>query len=554
MPTLDPALEAQVRQIAYAARTKSLAVFIGAGLSTGLPDWANFVAFMYSELGLTQDEEKPDDLADIAEWYASKTGDTTTLNNHLAKLGVAPASDQIAVHRMLVRLGVRTFWTTNFDLYIETAIEQEVGVESLVVQSHKDLVRLDPVKPTVFKLHGTVSGDISKVVLSRDQFEVSFLERRLLLDYLVYYLQTHHFLFLGLSFRDPDLDYVRLILRSMYGRFSTPRPHFFAMRERPRRESEEETHFEQRHRRFVYWTQQMEQYGFHYTPLSDFSEVPTVVRRILETVCTPLPYSFTVKAHLVDQRPRHMQILRTPQQSPGPLRFEFKDELVRFYIGLSLVAPEPIDWVMLSGLNWKWDDAEWAQQIDQNSIKQTYSDRRYFFHCLIGAITYEAAVTREGDHLKWEPRYDLAAQIESETGVIAKAVELGKVKKYAFLNACNHWMSEAASAHVYPDYGRLWHPIPLSSEGHVEQIVLKPAIDDRADAENFWVDLLGSPELTISFRVEARFLKQVVGFSMRWSGEHEGFEITSSDPANALAYWLEYPAARDTARPYFPKD
>src|SRR4051812_41034551 len=105
-------------------REDNAAVFIGAGLSkaAGFVDWAGLLTPIAAELGL--DVQREHDLVGIAQYHLNANMGN---RHHLNQLLIDQFSDLPAPsenHRILARLPVRTYWTTNYDRLIEKALEE----------------------------------------------------------------------------------------------------------------------------------------------------------------------------------------------------------------------------------------------------------------------------------------------------------------------------------------------------------------------------------------------------------------------------------------------
>ena len=99
------------------------AIFAGAGLSasSGFVNWKELLRDLAVELKL--DIEKEHDLISIAQYHFNrfKRGKINNkIINEFSSLKVGGEN-----HKILSRIGIDTFWTTNYDQLIEKALEAE---------------------------------------------------------------------------------------------------------------------------------------------------------------------------------------------------------------------------------------------------------------------------------------------------------------------------------------------------------------------------------------------------------------------------------------------
>jgi hypothetical protein len=199
------------------------AIFAGAGLSrsAGFVDWRGLLKGIADELGLDIDRET--DLISVAQFHVNRHGGN---RGHLNKaiLEEFPVDKTpTEKHRLLSRLPISTWWTTNYDKLIERALETEERIPDIKY----DIKQLAHSKPrrdvTLYKMHGDIDHPASAII-TRDDYESYAHERGLFLDVLAGDLISKTFLFIGFSFTDPNfsqvLSRIRVRLRD------NQRPHY----------------------------------------------------------------------------------------------------------------------------------------------------------------------------------------------------------------------------------------------------------------------------------------------------------------------------------------
>ncbi|MDO8671638.1 MAG: SIR2 family protein [Dehalococcoidia bacterium] len=184
------------------------AVLAGAGLSipAGLVNWKELMRSIAEDIGL--DVEKESDLVAVAQYHLNERGGRQRLNQTL----VSEFSERSHItenHRILARLPIETFWTTNYDHLIEDTLK-EAGKRADIKITAENLATTLPRRDAiVYKMHGDISDPASAVV-SKDDYESYSTSRRgqLFSTALRGDLVSKTFLFLGFSFSDPNLDYI----------------------------------------------------------------------------------------------------------------------------------------------------------------------------------------------------------------------------------------------------------------------------------------------------------------------------------------------------------
>lgn len=190
------------------------AIFAGAGLSkvAGFVDWKGLLRSAAEELEL--DIEKENDLVSMAQYYVNKNGRpgiNSILGNEFLQ-DKEPGEN----HRILARLPITTYWTTNYDSLIEDALKEEGKIVDCK-HCNEHLSRSYPNRnAVVYKMHGDKSNP-NKAVLIKDDYDKYYREYAPFVTALCGELISKTFLFIGFSFEDPNLDYILSRMRVEYG-------------------------------------------------------------------------------------------------------------------------------------------------------------------------------------------------------------------------------------------------------------------------------------------------------------------------------------------------
>ena len=252
------------------------AVFAGAGLSrpAGFVDWRGLLRDLAKELGLDIDLEQ--DLVAVAQYHLNANARS---RHRLNKLLVDEFSERAAptpAHATLARLPLRTYWTSNYDDLIEDALK----AEGRQFDKRATITSLPVTRPrssaAVYKMHGD-TNEPARMVITRDDYEEYANNSGPFLDVLQSHLITKTFLFLGLSFTDPNLE---LVLGQVRAAFKQgPRTHFAIMRREPRskRASTASTYAA---RKQQYQIEDLRRYGIETVLVDEFAEIPGLLSEI----------------------------------------------------------------------------------------------------------------------------------------------------------------------------------------------------------------------------------------------------------------------------------
>lgn len=201
---------------------ENAAIFAGAGLSVGAGcvDWKKLLQPIAQDLGLDIDKEQ--DLISIAQYHLNEKQNRSGLNRMLIEK-LSPGHAPTDNHRILARLPIKTYWTTNYDKLLEESLKATGKIPD--VKFTLDHLKLTRPKrdAVVYKMHGDIDHP-DEAVLTKDDYERYESTRGQYVTALSGDLVAKMFLFLGFSFTDPNLDYILSRVRvSLHGK---PRDHY----------------------------------------------------------------------------------------------------------------------------------------------------------------------------------------------------------------------------------------------------------------------------------------------------------------------------------------
>ncbi len=274
---MDLKKQAFLRDVGKELLEENVAVFAGAGMSAGagFVNWAELLRPIADELGL--DVDKENDLVALAQFHCNDNANNRSqLNQRLIEEFSREASET-ENHKILCRLPIRTYWTTNYDKIIENALDNS-GKIADVKYTREHLSTTKPKRDAVvYKMHGDVDH-ANQAVLTKDDYERYHVKMDQYLANLKGDLISKTFIFIGFSFTDPNLDYILSRVRVAYE--GNQRRHYCFIRGVEKKDSEEVVDFEYRKRKQDYFVKDLERFNVKTILVDDFSEITELLGRL----------------------------------------------------------------------------------------------------------------------------------------------------------------------------------------------------------------------------------------------------------------------------------
>jgi len=255
----------------------NLAIFAGAGLSVqaGFVNWAELLKPIAEELDL--DIYKETDLVTLAQYHCNCNQSN---RGKLNQLLIDEFSRQAKItdnHKILARLPISTYWTTNYDKMIENALIEQGKIPDTKYRNQQLVFTRPKRDAVVYKMHGDVDHP-SEAVLTKDDYESYHVRMQPFLNALSGDLISKTFLFLGFSFSDPNLDYILSRVRIAYSK--DQRQHYSLQKSVSRAECEEQADFEYRARKQELFIQDLLRFGIKTVLIDEYSEITEVLFRL----------------------------------------------------------------------------------------------------------------------------------------------------------------------------------------------------------------------------------------------------------------------------------
>lgn len=250
-------------------------VFVGAGVSSsaGYPTW-NELAKTFAE-EIRYDLSPDSDLTAVVQYYENVHQRGRLANVIRDKLDRQPPPDVPKVLSELAKLPLREVWTTNFDTLVERAWhQQEREIEAVYVNKQLTAHRQGP-RTILYKMHGTIEH-ADDVVISRDDFESYEQKRKGFTSVLLGQYIEKTFLFIGLSFSDPNLAHLFSEIRRTFG--NQP-PEQYTILKQPSKQDfpESDVALENALREYGHWKKDLEKYGMRVVEVSDYDEIQEII-------------------------------------------------------------------------------------------------------------------------------------------------------------------------------------------------------------------------------------------------------------------------------------
>ncbi len=187
------------------------AVFIGAGASVdaGMPTWQQL------SVGLARDLSQSDvqDLAGtqrflpaVPQYYENEHG-RQALVSRLQELIPPKRTGPSQIHTLLAQLPTDLYYTTNFDLLLENALQKQARTGDTIVDEDGAQQNSRRDRCQLRKIHGSIDR-ASSLVLTRTDFARYERLHPILCDQLKLDLAAHTFIFVGYGLSDPDFNSV----------------------------------------------------------------------------------------------------------------------------------------------------------------------------------------------------------------------------------------------------------------------------------------------------------------------------------------------------------
>ena len=280
MKKFDTLIQTFIKEFSQNLQDDNVAIFAGAGMSRpcGYVDWKQLLKEIAEELDLEINREN--DLISLAQYHVNHKGSKQKLNEKILNQ-FSEDTETGENHKILARLPISTYWTTNYDTLIEKALKEERKKVS-EKRNVKDLNQnMYGSHATVFKMHGDVQ-DAANAILTKDQYEIYHSTHLPFVTALKGDLVQKTFLFIGFSFEDPNLDYI--LSRVRIEQQENGRIHYGTMKRVCRNDfgdkAENEAEYNYKKRKQELQIQELKRYHIQTLLIDDYEDITEILKQV----------------------------------------------------------------------------------------------------------------------------------------------------------------------------------------------------------------------------------------------------------------------------------
>jgi hypothetical protein len=266
-----------IKDFVESLENRRTAIFAGAGLSigAGYVDWKGLLSDIANEIGLDINKEE-DRLIAVAQFHYNENRGRSKLNKKILNIFTEDV-EETENHRVLSRLPIDTFWTTNYDKLIEASLEKN----NLIVDVKHEEKQLPTSKykqdAVVYKMHGDADHP-ADAIITRDDYEKYFHTHPQFINALQGDLITKTFLFIGFSFNDPNLEYALSRVRLNFGENASH--HYCFVKSVSREDFDSDADFDYQKRRQELRLNDLREYQIYPVIVESYTEITELLKEI----------------------------------------------------------------------------------------------------------------------------------------------------------------------------------------------------------------------------------------------------------------------------------
>ncbi|QJW95625.1 SIR2 family protein [Frigoriglobus tundricola] len=256
-----------IREFAAALTKGTGCLFVGSGVSagSGLPDWKGALADLV-KARLSIDLDQADNYPLIGQFLVNESyGNRGPLIKSL-KDTFHRLLRQNSNHAAIALMNVKAIWTTNYDTLLEGAF-----AGSHITIRHTDDNITWPVPAAdieIIKMHGCIDrSNHDDIIITLEDYEDYHINRPATVQHFQHELMNKSFLFVGYSFRDPDITSIMTIARRLKG--AATQTHYMIMkRDNPTQQ------------RTSLWYKDLLRIGIHVVEVDGYDKLPQILTNI----------------------------------------------------------------------------------------------------------------------------------------------------------------------------------------------------------------------------------------------------------------------------------
>lgn len=268
-------IESFIKDFVKDLAENNVALFAGAGMSrgAGYVDWRGLLTEIANDVGLDVTVEH--DLISLAQYHVNENRSNAKIVRKILE-EFAEDAEETENHKILARLPITTFWTTNYDTLIEDSLKAANKVVDVKYEK-KQLANTRPKRDVVvYKMHGDVRHP-ADAILTKEQYESYFKTHEHFITALSGDLISKTFLFVGFSFTDPNLDYVLSRLRIQFG--ENNRQHYCFIKKQSKGADDEDL-YQYNLRKQDLMINDLKRYSIKALVVEDYSDITEILKDI----------------------------------------------------------------------------------------------------------------------------------------------------------------------------------------------------------------------------------------------------------------------------------
>lgn len=248
------------------------AVFAGAGYSreAGFCDWKGLLRDVATDIEL--DIEKETDYISLAQYYENANGYNALCNTILDAF--SKYKDNYKLAKSVEALPIKTFWTTNYDHFIEDTLRNDFKKIVDIKRTTQNLTcNLRNRDVTVYKFHGDID-DLSSLVITKSDYESFERDHIQFINVLNGDLINKTFVFIGYSFNDPDLFNILKSIRLTFDK--NKRTHYAIFKKMSRSDFNDKKEFEYATIKQNLKITDLKRYGIESIEVDEYAEISEI--------------------------------------------------------------------------------------------------------------------------------------------------------------------------------------------------------------------------------------------------------------------------------------
>lgn len=264
--------ETLINRVAEALRTDSGSIFVGSGISHSSTkvDWFELLKPLAEDLEIELCEET-DDLPQIAQYVVNQyAGNRGPLINRISK-ALNRKFVLNGYHKALAATKVSTLWTTNYDMLLETAFSEFLADVKVNEDSVSRNVTNSEVE--IIKMHGCISRSRHEdIVITQEDYEDFLHNKPAMSQRLCNDLLKKSFLFIGYSYRDPNIRNIMVAARRLSGK--STQEHYLVLK---RAEHDDPVVCREKRRRQQLWCDDLKRLGISCYFIDEYGELEEIL-------------------------------------------------------------------------------------------------------------------------------------------------------------------------------------------------------------------------------------------------------------------------------------